>query len=578
MNNDLPFINENLFSFGPWQAMERAVGRLMQHGNYEDVKLVGRSGDGGADILGNLNGKRWIVQVKFRSSGSLTVDAVDEVIHAMKLYRADIPVIATNCLVNQDILNKRNSLLSSGVLLQIWEKPKIIREFNRLTEISTKLGISRPYQEKPIRDIVESTKMNVENKGLVIMATGLGKTFVAAESVRRIFTENKKIKKILILAHTNELVYQLERSFWPSLNKHNTTAIWNGNEKGPIQEANITFACIDSIVNEINKEGCLPVNYDMVIIDEAHHAASNTYKKLLDNLKAGLTNGPFLLGLTATPWRSDEQDLKQIFGKQICCIDMVYGMENGYLSNVDYRMHVDNIDWQMLSEVKDLTPRALNKTLFIKEWDDAVIDVIQKTWNEITNPRAIVFCSTIEHAFTVRNKINARQFTRAGIIYSGSYLGKVMNPVDRNVTMFDFADGKLGIICAVDIFNEGIDVPDVNILVFQRVTHSRRIFVQQLGRGLRITEDKNKVIVLDFVSDIRRFAAGLEIKNQLSRAPRYIQLNNPVKFVNKTGEDHRAENFLKVWLDDVATIQDAGEDDHVLKFPPDLAKFNENTG
>lgn len=578
MNNDLPFINENLFSFGPWQAMERAVGRLMQHGNYEDVKLVGRSGDGGADILGNLNGKRWIVQVKFRSSGNLTVDSVDEVLHAMKLYRADIPVIATNCLVNQDILNKRNSLLSSGVLLQIWEKPKLIREFNRLTEISTKLGIARPYQEKPIRDIVENTKMDIENKGLVIMATGLGKTFVAAESVRRIFTENKKIKKILILAHTNELVYQLERSFWPSLNKHNTTAIWNGNEKGPIQEANITFACIDSIVNEINKEGCLPVNYDMVIIDEAHHAASNTYKKLLDNLKAGLANGPFLLGLTATPWRSDEQDLKQIFGKQICCIDMVYGMKNGYLSNVDYRMHVDNIDWQMLSEVKDLTPRALNKTLFIKEWDDAVIDVIQKTWNEITNPRAIVFCSTIEHAFTVRNKINARQFTRAGIIYSGSYQGKVMNPIDRNVTMFDFADGKLGIICAVDIFNEGIDVPDVNILVFQRVTHSRRIFVQQLGRGLRITEDKNKVIVLDFVSDIRRFAAGLEIKSQLSHAPRYIQLNNPVKFVNKIGEDHRAENFLKVWLDDVATIQDAGEDDHVLKFPPDLAKFNENTG
>lgn len=573
MNNGFPFINNDLFSFGPWQAMERAIGRLMQHGNYQDVKIVGRSGDGGADILGTLNGKRWIIQVKFRTSGNLSSVSVDEVLHAMKLYRADIPVIATNCLVNEDILNKRNNLLSSGILLQIWERPKLLREFDRLSEISTKLKPPRPYQEGPIQDIVKTVSEGTENSGLVIMATGLGKTFVAAESVRRIFKENKKIKKILALAHTNELVYQLERSFWPSLTKYNTTAVWNGNEKGPIEEASITFACIDSVVNEINKEEYLPI-YDMVIIDEAHHAANNTYKKLIQFLKAGSKDGPFLLGLTATPWRSDEQKLKEIFGRQICCIDMVYGMKSGYLSNVDYRIHVDNIDWKMLSEVKDLTPRGLNKTLFIKEWDDAVIDVIQKTWEEVPNPRAIIFCSTIEHAFTVRNKINARQFTRAGIIYSGSYQGNVMSPIDRNVALFDFSDGKLGIICAVDIFNEGIDVPDVNILVFQRVTHSRRIFIQQLGRGLRISEGKNKVIVLDFVSDIRRFAAGLDIKGQLSQAPRYIQLNNPVKFVNKNGEDLKAEKFLKVWLDDVSTIQDAGEDDHVLKFPPDLSDLD----
>ena len=90
-----------------------------------------------------------------------------------------------------------------------------------------------------------------------------------------------------------------------------------------------------------------------------------------------------------------------------------------------------------------------------------------------------------------------------------------MTQYEKNRILADFADGLINVVCTVDIFNEGIDVPDVNILVFQRVTHSRRIFIQQLGRGLRISDNKEKVIVLDFVSDIRRFAAGLELKDGL---------------------------------------------------------------
>ena len=160
----------------------------------------------------------------------------------------------------------------------------------------------------------------------------------------------------------------------------------------------------------------------------------------------------------------------------------------------------------------------MRKTIFIQEWNDAVIDSLQEAWGKVQKPRAIVFCHTIEHALIVRDKINAAGFTRAGAIYSGEFNGKRMTPIDRRIAMSDFHDGILNVMCAIDIFNEGIDVPDVNILVFQRVTHSRRIFVQQLGRGLRITEGKEKVVVLDFVSDIRRFAAGLEMKQKLGRS------------------------------------------------------------
>lgn len=147
-----------------------------------------------------------------------------------------------------------------------------------------------------------------------------------------------------------------------------------------------------------------------------------------------------------------------------------------------------------------------------------------------------------------------------------------MSQYQRNRILSDFADGVINVVCAVDIFNEGIDVPDVNILVFQRVTHSRRIFIQQLGRGLRISEGKDKVIVLDFVSDIRRFAAGLSLKDSLAntdRTPTRIDLPNKVTFMKVGGEDPQTESFLRQWLDDVVAIANSDEEDEsVLKFPP----------
>ena len=164
-------------------------------------------------------------------------------------------------------------------------------------------------------------------------------------------------------------------------------------------------------------------------------------------------------------------------------------------------------------------------------------------------------------------------FCRAAAIYSNSGAGQNMSQFEKNRILSAFSDGEINVVCTVDIFNEGIDVPDVNILVFQRVTHSRRIFIQQLGRGLRISENKEKVIVLDFVSDIRRFAAGLELKDGLEKGSKQttrISLPNKVTFKKVTGEDPSTERFLRLWLDDIAAIEDSGENSSVLKFPPIL--------
>lgn len=571
----MSFINDQLLNFGPWQALERNVARLMQHKGYEDVRIIGQTGDGGADIIGHYANKRWLVQVKYRSNNNVGIDVVDETIEAARLYRADIPVISTNRMFTNDVTKRQSQLMANGIPLQLWDRLFLKRMWSQLPENSPQLKSPRQYQSAPIDNIVSLFSSNLFNKALVVMATGLGKTYVAAESTRRILakeTRKNPPRHILVLAHANELVYQLEKSFWPFMDKTMATTVWNGIEKGSPNQTVFTFACVDSVVEYIDRLGQLPTDYDMIIVDECHHAGSASYRKIFDLIDAGKPNGPFLMGLTATPWRSDEIEVEQIFGEKIVNLSIIDGLRNGYLSQIDYRMNVDNIDWDKLAEIHDLTPRGLNKTLFIRERDDAVLEQLRNAWTEVDHPRAIVFCSTIDHALSMRDRINSEGYARAEAIYSGSSGRVRLSSIQRNRMLSDFHDGVIQVMCAVDIFNEGVDVPDVNILVFQRVTHSRRIFVQQLGRGLRIRPGKKKVIVLDFVSDIRRIAAGLELKQKLEGAPVYLELGNPVKFMNAAGEDKEAENFLGQWLADVAAIQDAGEDDHILKFPPSLSR------
>lgn len=570
----MSFISDELLRNGPWQAFERAVARLMQHMGFEDVRVVGQTGDHGADIIGNWFGKRWLIQVKFRSQTNVGIDVVDETLESARIYRAQIPVIATNQTFTQEVRDRQIALLANQVDLQLWDRSKLRSEWEKACKGNPNCKNPRKYQEEPIERVVEKFSTGLSKKALVVMATGLGKTFVAAESTRRLLSIQGLVKprRVLVLAHTNELVYQLERAFWAVLDKNEETTIWNGYEKGSPASTTFTFACLDSIVEHIQRTGDLPTEFGLIIVDECHHVGSLTYKMVLDTAKAGEPGGSFLLGMTATPWRTDKENIEEIFGEKVVNLSIVDGLRNGYLSNIDYRIFVDNIDWKKLSEIHDLTPKALNKKLFIREWDNAVIYKLKEAWLQVLRPRAIVFCSTIDHALTTRDKINAMSFANASAIYSGGRGAPRISPIERNRMLADFHDGVIQVMCAVDIFNEGIDVPDVNILVFQRVTHSRRIFVQQLGRGLRISEGKEKVIVLDFVSDIRRFAAGLELKNSLEGAPVYLELGNPVKFMNAAGEDQKAESFLRQWLQDVAAIQDAGEDDHVLKFPPAFSR------
>jgi superfamily II DNA or RNA helicase len=578
-----PFFGDWAVSSSSWAAFERLVLRLIYAKGYQHASVVGQTGDGGADVLAIAKGKRWLFQVKAFNK-PVGPEVVTETLSAVQKYDADVPVIVSKNGFTSEVFSIQSRLLSEGIRLQLWDMDALRRQGALLPMTPPILprlesGAIREYQRQAIEAIVATKIDNPHGSALVVLATGLGKTFVAAESIRRMRSGGEKV---LVLAHTVDLVLQLERAFWPFLTTEEKTAVITGSDRPSdlrdLDHFSHVFATRDSLANLLVQGVGLP-KFSYVVVDECHHLGAQVYEQVLDGLGVSTPDGPFLLGLTATPWRPDGDGLDHRFTEPVISVDLVRGLKDGFLANVDYRMFTDNIDWARLENLEGeyLSPKSINRTLFIEEWDDAVVDRLQEAWNELGgNGRAIVFCGTIDHAIRMANRINALGFTSAQAIYSG---GKGPNrislsPVERNRMLWDFAFGRIGILCAIDILNEGVDVPDVNLVVFQRVTHSRRIFTQQLGRGLRLSEGKDRVIVLDFVTDIRRFAAGLQLDRDLSEAkrgapskPKVLTLHSKVTFRKSLEEDVDGKKFLKQWLQDLDAIAEAGEDVSILNFP-----------
>jgi len=395
------------------------------------------------------------------------------------------------------------------------------------------------------------------------MATGLGKTVVAAEFVAREL-EGCPNSRVLVLAHSEDILKQSERSFWRHIPKTISTHQMNGAEM-PHRTDGITFSTFQTMANVIGKSSERP-SFDVVVVDECHHAAAPSYLSVLESLDAD-----FLVGLTATPWRSDEKSLRRMFGEAAFTKSIIEAMNQGWLSEVDYRMLSDNIPWDSLPQLTgaDVTVRQLNSTLFLPQLEQAVVEKIHGHWSELGSPRALVFCRSIESATRICRLINSAGFARADVVTSRQAPGE--RRALRELKLMRLHDGTLDVLCGVDVFNEGIDVPDVNLLVFLRVTHSRRIFVQQLGRGLRWKEGK-VVRVLDFVSDIRRVAAVLEMEREHEswRRHRPVEVRLPETIVSF--DNDRAASFFREWLRDVAELEDAGENS-ILAFPPE-ARLN----
>jgi superfamily II DNA or RNA helicase len=527
------------------------IARYLEHGGFLDVSVVGGSGDLGADIVGTFRGNRWLVQAKYRSSSSIGRDAVDEAFKAQWEYDADVIITATNRTFSAYAKTAWEEYKSKGFDVRLWDQDFFLSQIKSLPIESKAKRSLRSYQRKAV-DAIHLSFDAERTKGLITLATGLGKTVVASTFISE-YLDKFPTAKVLVMAHMSDLVRQLDRSCWAQFSKFIETHVWTDGEV-PAYGNGVTFATWQSITSAMSRGEPLDEVFDLVVIDECHHAASQSFSELIHLLKP-----KYLLGVTATPWRGDRESLRPLFGDPAFSMDVVEGMQEGFLAKVDYQMMLDGIDWdqiRLLSQ-QGLTVKDLNQTLYVPERDLGMIESISEVIDKTPNARTLVFCRSIEHA--KRLQAFFRQFDiAAGVMHSE------LHRSERFRTLSNFRMGALRVLISIEMLNEGIDVPEVNIVVFARVTHSRRIFLQQLGRGLRLSNNKSHVTVLDFVADVRRIAAGLELNSSARGYKDREEVSYPDGEIVKFSK--YSQDFFNEYLADMADISDLDEDAH-LDFP-----------
>ena len=533
---------------GP-RRLTAATERAMWHLGFDEVRVIDGARDRGADLVATRGGALWVIQDKWKARAGVPAEALDEVDNARRHYGADRAAIATNSYLTPKAIRRAVQLKGLGAPVERWEGRDLAKAFEAMPDRFGTLE-PRPYQAEATTSL--SRDLDQRGKALLVLATGLGKTVVGGEVIRRELEEHPGVQ-ILVVAHLKELVAQLERAMWRHLSKSVRTQVLTGDER-PAELPGVTFATVESALRAA-REGYRP---RLVMIDETHHVGEeNNFQRLLDELSESRQ-----FGVTATPWRGDKFDIAQRFGEPSFQMGIAEGMSAGYLAQVDYRLYVDDVDWDVVAAAseREYSIKELNEALFLPQRDEAIIERLADVFNATPEPRTIVFCQTIEHAERF-----AEALRRANPAWRDSRcLHSKLSRPERLAALADFRLGRVPIITVRDIFNEGVDVPDVNIICFLRVTHSRRIFVQQLGRGLRLAPNKERVNVLDFVTDIRRAAAALDIKREMER------FESETVTVPGTSEisfsDARVGSLMEAWIQDAADLESSAEEVR-LQFP-----------
>lgn len=335
-------------------------------------------------------------------------------------------------------------------------------------------------------DAVEDVRRHGLNRALIVMASGLGKTVTMA-FIAKLLRQHKE-GRVLFLCNNNNLLYQAKTTFQAINGTNHSYGYYHGEQKS-LHEVDFLFASFQTM--DISRDIFSPAEFAYVIVDESHHAQADTFRATLDYFKAD-----FLLGATATPDRLDMRDIREIFGQEIYSLPLEEAMARGLVTPIDYRLLTDEIvrsEVLELAESRYVSLAELNRKIFIPRRDEEIARIVMKHASEFAEPRVMIFCSSIKHCE------HLAQFMPESFAIHSRIPEK-----ERGVRLEMFRQGIIRNVLTVNAFNEGIDVPEANVVVFLRSTTSRNIFLQQLGRGLRLSEGKNKVIALDFVANCER--------------------------------------------------------------------------
>lgn len=360
-----------------------------------------------------------------------------------------------------------------------------------------------PYEyQVECLDTLKNARNSKKDCGLVVMATGLGKTYTAALDVKQFHQEYGR-GRTLFLCHRNDI---LEQSSIPFSEVHGpgyTYGFYHGQDKFG-HSADFVFASLQTMQSRVHlfnrKE------FDYVIVDESHHSRAETYERAIEYWRP-----KFMLGLTATPERADEKRVQEIFGEVLFNLPLEVALARRLLTPIDYRLLSDEIDLsKILGEIeqrKSISVAHLNRKIFIPKRDAEIARIIKKHMDQIENPRVIIFCPSVRHTKRI-----------AKLIEGNMEIHSKIKSGERKVRLELFRQGVINCTVTVDVFNEGIDIPQANLLVFLRNTSSKQIFFQQLGRGVRKSEGKTKLTVLDFVGNCERIQMIKELTDSIRAA------------------------------------------------------------
>jgi superfamily II DNA or RNA helicase/HKD family nuclease/SOS-response transcriptional repressor LexA len=332
-------------------------------------------------------------------------------------------------------------------------------------------------------DALADTREKGYKRGLVVLATGLGKTWLAAFDAVRMGA-----RRILFVAHREEILAQAAATFVRIL-PGKRVGLYTGRTRDA--DVDVLCASVQTLGRAAHLNRFAPQHFDYVVVDEFHHSAAITYRRLLAHVAPA-----FLLGLTATPDRTDQSDILSLCDDNLVhTCNLFAGIEAGLLAPFHYfGIQDDSVDYR---EVPWRNGRFDPEQLAHKLATLARARHALREWQSRAQTRTLAFCVSTRHADYM-----AEQFRREGIpsaaVYASSALGRAQ-------ALEQLQAGTLKVVFSVDLFNEGVDLPTVDTVMLLRPTESKILFLQQLGRGLRRSEGKNKLVVLDFIGNHHSF-------------------------------------------------------------------------
>ncbi len=335
-------------------------------------------------------------------------------------------------------------------------------------------------------ELLSATRRDGHDRGLVVLATGLGKTYLSAFDFQAMGG-----KRALFVAHREEILGQA-RDAWARIFPDKTIGTLGGGRHD--RDVDLLFASVQTLARDKHLAGFEPNHFEYVVVDEFHHASARTYRAVMTHFQPR-----FMLGLTATPDRLDGASLLELCDDNLVYRkDLLHGVIRKLLVPFRYFGVKDAIDFEPIPwRSGRFDPQALDNALTAAARDEQVLREYREHASDMPR-RTLAFCCSTRHADHM-----AEYFRQNGISAAAVHAGPTSAP--RSASLERMRAGALEVIFAVDVFNEGLDVPEINVVLMLRPTVSPVIFLQQLGRGLRLSEGKRSLTVIDFIGNHRSF-------------------------------------------------------------------------